>query len=193
MFNKKSVYVPAAAALLALMIVSGGILRTRRVSAANPQNPEAFLANSVEPCGGYGLASLQGHYAIVVTYGANVAVALAQRYFDGSGHLTGTFLLNAPLTGSETGERKITTGTQVGTYTVNCDGSGKITRTLTTSTGQTSTQVDDFIITGTVYRALGTRGQTYNLATSIADATEVPSALVPGGIFVTRSYTRLPN
>jgi hypothetical protein len=122
-----------------------------------------------------------------VNYGANVALALALRHFDGNGNLTGTFTLNAPVAGSPTGARTVITGTQVGTYTVNCNGTGVITRTVLASNGVTATQLDDFLVT----RAVTTDGQF--LATALADATRVPSAIVPGGIFVTRSYTRLPD
>jgi hypothetical protein len=47
--------------------------------------------------------------------------------------------------------------------------------------------VDDFIITAAI--VLG--GQL--VATSIADAVETPSAIVAGGIFLTRIQTRLPD
>ena len=95
----------------------------------------------------YTAASLNGTYAVVATYGSNVALALAIRHFDGKGNLTGTFTLNEPDPASSTGGRKIVTGTQVGTYTVNCDGTGVITRTVTASNGVTATQMDDFVIT----------------------------------------------
>jgi hypothetical protein len=136
----------------------------------------------------YTEASLHGTYGVVATYSANVALALAVRKFDGKGNLTGTFTLNAPDTASTTGARQIITGTQVGTYTVNCDGTGVITRTLTSSTGVVTTQIDDFVITQA--RVLD-NGQL--LATGLEDATRVPSALVPGGLFVFRSYTRRPD
>src|ERR1700719_383388 len=104
----------------------------------------ASIAKAEDPqC--YTLASLKGTYAAVATYGANVAIALAVRHFDGHGNLTGTFTLNAPDLTSATGARKIITGTQVGTYTVNCDGTGVETRTLTSSTGVVTTQMDDFL------------------------------------------------
>jgi hypothetical protein len=134
----------------------------------------------------YTVASLQGNYAIVANYGANVAIALGIRSYDGNGNLTGTFIVNGPTAGSTTGARTLTTGTQMGTYTVNCDGTGKIFRVLTTSAGSV-TQVDDFVITEAV--VLGR----HLLATSIKDAVETPSAIVPGGIFVTRTQTRLPD
>jgi hypothetical protein len=96
-------------------------------------------------------------------------------------------VLNGPTAGSTTGERTITTGTQAGTYAVNCDGSGTVTRTLTASNDVVTNQVDDFIIT----RAIMKDGQL--TATEIADAVETPSALVPDGIFVTRVHTRMPD
>jgi hypothetical protein len=102
--------------------------------------------------------------------------------------LTATFTLNAPDLTSTTGARKIITGTQVGTYTVNCDGTGVETRTLTSSTGVVTTQVDDFLITQAVRRE-----DNGFLATGLEDMVRVPSALVPGGLFVFRSYTRRPD
>ena len=146
------------------------------MSAANAENP---------PC--YTLASLQGSWTLVATYGANVAVAFGQRYLDGNGNLSGVFVLNAPTAGSTTGERTISTGTQAGTVTLNCDGSGTFNRVLTSSLGVVTNQVDDFIITAAIVK----NGQF--IATAIADAVRTPSALVPGGIFVTRVHTRLPD
>jgi hypothetical protein len=136
----------------------------------------------------YNLASLKGTYGVVATYGANVALALALRRFDGEGNLTGTFTLNEPTPGSTTGGRKIITGTQVGTYTVNCDGTGVFTRVFTASNGLTATQMDDFAITKATMQEDGQL-----IATALEDATRVPSAIVAGGIFVIRSYTRRPD
>src|ERR1700730_16207451 len=154
-----------------------------------------------EPCFGFGIsaasadethcytvASLKGTYTSIATYGANVALALGVRHFDGQGNLTGTFTLNAPDPTSTTGARKISTGTQAGTYTVNCDGTGVETRTLTSSTGVTTTQLDDFVITE------ATRQEDSGfLATALEDAVRTPSALVPGGVFVFRHFTRRPD
>jgi hypothetical protein len=147
----------------------------------------AFTAKAEDPqC--YTVASLKGTYAAVATYSANVAVALGVRHFDGHGNLTGTFTLNAPDLTSTTGARKIITGTQVGTYTVNCDGTGVETRTLTSSTGVVTTQMDDFLITQADRQEDGGF-----LATALEDMVRTPSALVPGGLFVFRSYTRRPD
>jgi hypothetical protein len=163
----RRLYIPAAILLASFL----------GVSAANAQGTQRC----------YTVASLHGNYGVVATYGANVAVALGTRSYDGNGNVTGTFILNAPTTGSTTGARTIITGTQVGTYTVNCDGTGKITRTLTGSNGITTMQVDDFKITG----AFAQSGVL--LANSFTDAQETPAALIPGGLFVTRVQTRLPD
>jgi hypothetical protein len=134
------------------------------------------------------VASLQGTYAVVGTYGANVAVAFGIRNFDGNGNLTGTFVVNEPKAGSTTGERALVTGTQKGTYTVNCDGTGVITRVLTVTGGGTTLQMDDFMITA----APSFRGVAL-IATTLVDAQRVPSSIVSRGIFLTRTYTRLPD
>src|ERR1700745_486735 len=93
----------------------------------------------------YPLASLNGTYGVVGEYGAHVAIALATRHFDGKGNLTGAFTVNAPDPASTTGGRKLITGTQMGTYTVNCDGTGVFDRVLT-SNGTIVNQFDDLII-----------------------------------------------
>jgi len=134
----------------------------------------------------YTTASFEGNWSIVAEYGANVAKAFGKRTVDEDGNFTGTFLLNGPTTGSTTGQRTITTGTQQGFITVNCDGTGKITRVLTASNGVVTNQVDDFVVT----RAIENDGRL--IATTFEDAVETPSALVPGGIFVTRVQTRVP-
>ena len=167
MLNTRSLFVRAALVSLGLLGVSS--------------------AQADEDTHCYTVASIKGTYGVVATYSANVALALAIRHFDGQGNMTGTFTLNAPVEGSPTGARTIITGTQVGTYTVNCDGTGTITRTLTSSSGVVTTQTDDFLITKATER------DHHLLATGLEDMTRVPSALVPGGLFVFRSYTRRPD
>jgi hypothetical protein len=166
-FSKKSLLVSAALILTSFL----------GVSAANAQKPQ--------PC--YTLASLQGSYAVIGNYGANLAIALGRRQMDGNGNLTGTFLVNEPTPGSPTGARTLVTGTQAGTYTVNCDGTGVVNRTTTLSTGAVSHGTDDFIITGAIVK----NGQL--IATALVDAQRTPSAIVPGGVFLTRTWTRLPD
>ena len=167
MFCKKSLFVPA-------VLIFASVLG---VPAANAQTSNKC----------YTLASLQGNYSIVATYGANVATAVAVRYLDGNGNLAGTFVLNEPTAGSTTGARTIVTGTNIGTYTVNCNGTGQFLRTVTASNGITAVQVDDFVITAAVVQG------GLLIATAIADVQETPSAIVAGGIFVTRVHTRLPD
>ena len=163
-------------------------LKTAFVSTALMMGVVAMsqAANAQQRC--FTLASLQGNYAVIGNYGANLAIALATRNFDGNGNMTGTFTVNEPTPGSTTGERTIVTGTQKGTYTVNCDGTGTITRTLSASNGVTATQTDDFIITGATF---GYYSQF--VATSLVDASRSPSAIVTGGVFLSRTYTRLPT
>jgi hypothetical protein len=170
MFNKKDSFVTTVFAFLSFV----------GATAANAQPPACYT-----------VAALQGQYSLVGTYGANLAIAFGMRYFDGSGNLTGTFVVNEPTAGSTTGARTIVTGSQTGIYTVNCDGTGVITTTLATSTGVVATQMYDFVITGAVQQ--GNSFDATFLATAFADAQRTPSAIIPGGVFLTRVYTLLPN
>jgi hypothetical protein len=167
MFNKSL--------LVSTMLVFSGFLGVPAAKADDPQ------------C--YTLASLKGNYGLITRYGNNgdhVAEALSVRHFDGNGNLMGTFVVNAPVVGSPTGDRRLIYGTAVGTYTVNCDGTGVIHRVLTTANG-TVTQSEDFLIVKAVIKD----GQF--LATEAVDMSREPSAIVPGGLFVTRTYTRRPD
>jgi hypothetical protein len=173
MFNKKCLFVTAA--LIFTSIVGG--------PAAHAQNP---------PC--YTLASLQGTWAGVATYGANVAEAFGHRVIDANGNFTGAFVLNGPTAGSTTGARTVSSGTQEGVYAVNCDGSGTVTRTVVSSLGITTTQVDDFDITEAYVQPGNLLDpQPQFIATAMVDATRTPSTLVAGGIFITRVIHRVPD
>jgi hypothetical protein len=171
MFNKKSWFVMAALIVTSFLGV-----------------PAAHAQIQHQCYQGYDLTSLQGHYSTVGVYGANVAIAFAARYMDGHGNMNATYITNVPTAGSTTGERTIVKGTNVGTYTVNCDGTGVVTRKTVTSTGIVAYQQDDFIIT----EAIARYGQA-PLATKVVDAQRTPSVIVPGGIFLTRTYTLLPD
>lgn len=138
----------------------------------------------------YTLASLQGSYGIIGHYGAHLAIALTRGNFDGKGIFTATFLVNEPTPGSTTGARTLVTGSQTGTYTVNCDGTGVIDRFVTLSTGGTGTVVSDFVITRAVQRH---SEHGILIVTELVDAQRTSSFIVPGGVFLTRSYTRLPD
>jgi hypothetical protein len=172
MFNKKHLFVTA-------VLIFTGFLG-------------APVANAQTPACPYTLASLQGKYAIVVTYLPTfAAVAIGTRSYDGAGHMTGTFIVNGPTAGSTTGARTITKGTQVGTYIVNCDGTGVITRTTMLATGQTNTFVDDFLITA----AIKSDPWQPIVATAFTDAAENPTTAgaAPAGLYQTRVQTRLPD
>jgi hypothetical protein len=137
----------------------------------------------------YTPASLQGSYAIIGHYGAHSAIALTEGQFDGKGNFKSTFIVNEPDPTSTTGARKLVSGSQTGTYTINCDGTGVITRFVKLSDGATGTVVSDFIITQAV-RSRGHDGLL--MAMALEDAQRTPSFIVFGGVFLTRTYTRLP-
>ena len=145
-------------------------------------------ANAQDTTCAYTVASLQGSYAVLVNYGASVAIGLQTEVLDGKGNLTRTGVLNQPTVGSTTGARTIGTVTSTGTYTVNCNGAGTITRVVTKPDGTTAQAVDDFVITEAV-KVVGRLA----VATTIVDAQRDPSVILPGGVFVTRVHTRLPD
>ncbi len=145
---------------------------------------DAVIATAQEWKSCFTLASLKGSFSIVGTYGANIAIALAKRDVDEDGNLTGTFVVNEPTPGSTTGARTLVTGTQAGTVSVNCDGTGVVTRVLTVAGVQT-TQTDDFVITEAKIKD----GEL--VAVTIVDAQRTPSTIVPGGVFLRRTWTRV--
>ena len=157
-------------------IVPGGVFIIRKYT----RRPDTRTA------GCYTLASLQGSYGVQVYYGANVALGLQAEILDGKGNLTRTGLLNQPTAGSTTGARTIGPVTSTGTYTVNCDGSGTISRIVTRPDGTTATALDDFLVTA------GTEKDGQLTATTIFDAQRDPSVILPGGVFVFRSHTLRP-
>ena len=135
----------------------------------------------------YTLESLQGSYGVVINYGANDALGLQAQFLDGKGNLTRTGINNQPTVGSATGQSTIANVISTGTYTVNCNGSGIITRIVTRADGSTASAADDFLIT----EAIEKDGRL--IATTIVDAQKDPSVIVPGGIFLTRTHTLRPN
>lgn|SRR5689334_16821093 len=165
-------YVLAAA----LCIVSFG---ATAASAQDQDNPRCYTVES-----------LKGSYSIIGHYGAHLALALTEGQFDGKGNFTSTFIVNEPDPTSTNGGRKLVSGSQTGTYTINCDGTGVITRFVTLSSGQIGTVVSDLIITEAV---LSRSDNCVLIATALEDAQRTPSFIVPGGVFLTRTYKRLPN
>jgi hypothetical protein len=166
MINKRFALAPVAMVLMTF----GGIVPVH--------------AQAVPAC--YTVESLQGSFGSTGTYGANLALAIAVRLFDSAGNMTSPFVINQPLAGSTTGERSLLTGTNTATYAVNCDGSGVVTR-VATAGGVQIPAFDDFLIT---------EGAVQNgklIAMTIVDTQRIPSGLVPGGVFLSRRYTRRPN
>jgi hypothetical protein len=145
------------------------------------------LACAQDPACPYNLSSLQGPYSVVLTYGANLASGIQAETLDGKGNLTRSGVINQPAAGSTTGARSVVSVTSVGTYTVNCNGTGTFIRVVTLPDGTKASGSDDFIITS----AIKQEGRL--IATSIADVQRDPSVVVAGGVFLTRVHTRLPE
>lgn len=137
-------------------------------------------------------ASLQGTYSVVVNLtggpAGGVGIGLQSQTMDGNGNFRRSGFLNTPTPGSTTGARTLSTTVNVGTYTVNCDGTGTITRLLTRSDGTTQATVDEFVVTQSVRKLGGVGG--YLLALTIVSAGRQPSTIIPGGAFVTQVHTR---
>ncbi len=137
-----------------------------------------------ERCEAYSEASLRGDYGVTATYGANVARALGTQVFDGHGNLNGSAIVNQP---GANGARIIVSITFTGSYTVNSNGTGTMSLSIILPGGRTANAKEDFVITRANIR------EGVPLATEIVDAQEQPSTVIPGGVFVTHTYTRRPN
>jgi hypothetical protein len=130
----------------------------------------------------FNAGSLQGDYAVINHYGANLALGIGTIHFDGAGNLLrGTLLLNRP---TATGTRELVSLTSAGTYTVNEDGTGTIVLEVTLPDGTIKTATEDFVIT----RNAWIRGQI--VAVEIVDEQREPSLVLGNGVFVTQTYTR---
>jgi hypothetical protein len=156
--------------MISQIIVVLGILAWEATPALNAQ------AHHV-----YGVASLQGDYAVVNHYGANLALGIGTVQFDGTGKLQGTLLLNRP---TSTGARELVALTSAGTYSVNTDGTGIIFLAVTLPDGTIKTATEDFVIRRTEL----IRGVL--VATEIVDEQREPSLVLGNGVFVTQDYTR---
>jgi hypothetical protein len=129
----------------------------------------------------YSVSSIQGDYAVVNHYGANLALGIGTAQFDGTGNLQGTLLLNRP---TATGGRELVALTSIGTYTVNPDGTGIIFLAVTLPDGTTKHATEDFVITRTE------RIRGILVATGIVDEQREQSLVLGNGVFVTQNYTR---
>ncbi len=145
------------------------------------RTPAVAQENSDHSVTKYNLDSIHGEYAVVATYGANVARALGVQNFDGFGNLTGSAKVNQP---GPNGTRQTSHLVFKGTYSVNNDGTGKMLLTIFLATGGTATVTEDFVITRTQLTSSGP------LATEIVDQQEQPSAAIDDNVLVTHAYTR---
>jgi hypothetical protein len=131
----------------------------------------------------YGLFSLEGDYAVVGTYGSNVARLLGTFHADGRGNLSGSATVNLPGAGSA---RVVVGISYKGTYTVNDDGTGVIYFTVTLPGGATTPVTLDLATTKAEFEG-GVK-----VATEIATSQREPSSVVDAQ-FVTHVATRLPD
>jgi hypothetical protein len=127
------------------------------------------------------LASVLGDYAIVGTYAGNVAQEIGTMNVDGRGNFTGSSIVNVP---GANGERVVVPVIFTGTYTVNSDGTGFDAFTATLPDGSTVERTEDYVITKTEVSG----GEL--IATEMVAAVREASAVVPGGVFLTHTYTR---
>jgi hypothetical protein len=132
----------------------------------------------------YSEASIQGDYAVVATYGSNIARAVGTQKADGQGNLTGSATVNQP---AASGARTTTSITFGGTYVVKKNGTGTFSLTVNLPNGRTAEVTEDFVIT----KAEVING--VNVATEIVDQQREPSAAIDGDVLVTHTYTRRPE
>ena len=134
------------------------------------------------PSTAYTLASLEGDYAVVGSYGGNAARLLGTYHADGRGYIDGSAIVNLPGAGTT---RVIVPVTFNGPYTINDDGTGIIYFTVVLPGGGTAPATLDLVITKAKAR------ETAKVATEIATAQREPSSVV-NGQFVTHVSTRRP-
>jgi hypothetical protein len=157
------------------IIVGTSVLAWASAQAVVAQAPNVPSAHT------YSLASLQGDYAVLNHYGANLALGIGTEQFDGNGKCKGSLLLNRP---TSTGARELVALTSTGTYTVNQDGTGTISLEVTLPDGSIKTATEDFVIT----RSELIRGVL--VGTAISDEQREPSLVLGNGVFVTQNFTR---
>ncbi|MDQ6675854.1 MAG: hypothetical protein M3Z09_00995 [Acidobacteriota bacterium] len=129
------------------------------------------------------MASLQGDYAVVGTYGANTARLIGTYNADGRGNIKGTARVNLPGPGNI---RVVASISFSGTYTVGDDGTGTINFIVMLPGGGTAPATLDFVMT----KAIVLEGM--KIATEVATAQREPSSVVDGQ-FVTHISTRRPG
>jgi hypothetical protein len=131
----------------------------------------------------YTLASLSGDYAVVGSYGANVARLIGTYHADGKGFIEGQAVVNQPGAGTA---RIVVPITFSGPYTIEEDGTGVINFTVVLPNGGTAPATLDLLITKA--KVIGRS----KVATEIATAQRESSSVV-NGQFVTHLSTRRPD
>jgi hypothetical protein len=131
----------------------------------------------------YTLASVNGEFAVVGTFGANVARQLGVVRIN-DGQVTGFARANRP--GNAPNERALYSFTITGTITVNEDGTGVVSGTATFPDGSTLEFHLDTLIT----KAKEVHG--VKIATEIADMQREASPVVDGQ-FIVHTLTRRPD
>jgi hypothetical protein len=150
---------------------------TALVACAVIGSPTAVFAQDTP----YTVASLEGDYGFVGTYSGDVARLVGTAYFDGKGSLTNGSAKVVISNGT------VVPITYAGVYTINSDGSGKLTISVYGLATPPPVVIEDFIITKACF-SHGTK-----IATEIMDAQEEPSVVLSGSVFVTHVYTRRPD
>src|SRR5215469_3052014 len=157
--------------LSANMAITIGVLLLIPIQ-SHAQNTISMEAAEFLP--GFHLGSLEGDYAVVNHYGANLALGIGTEHFDGNGQMRGTLLLNRP---TPAGTRELVSLTSTGTYTMNEDGTGTMVLAVTLPDGSIKTATEDFVIT----RAVWIRGRT--VAVEIMDEQREQSLVLGSGVF----------
>lgn len=132
----------------------------------------------------YSVESINGTYAFVGTYAGRVAANLGVVKFNGLGSVEGSVIVNQP---NPDGTRNIVKVSLAGTYFINPDGTGTVSFLVTFPDGHTANVTEDLVITKAKIR----HGML--IATSMFEAQEQPSVVLSGNVFVTHTYTKIPN
>ena len=152
---------------------------TALVALAVLGRPTAVFAQDTS---NYTAASLDGDYGFVGAYSGDVARLVGTAYFDGKGNLTNGSA-RVVIVGGD-----VKPITYSGVYTMNPDGTGKMTVTVFGVATPPPIVNCDFVIT----KARFIHG--IKIATEVQDAQEEPSVVVSTGSgFVTHVYTRRPG
>ena len=110
---------------------AGPLVLTAVIATVGMNGPAGRAEERAQP---YGLGSVRGTYALSYMFtalSANDSAALGLATFDGSGAFNGSFIQNWPgqVCGLPRTMRCVAPGTNTGTYTMNANGTGRVTLT----------------------------------------------------------------